>query len=261
MKIESRRNPRIKYVRRLQTSKRFRSQEHAFVAEGTRWLDESVRSQAEMRFVLYTADWITSTNRQEQLGELPAEAIEVSSDLMAAVSDLETSEGILAVLSMPDKHIPKDPAMLLIADGISDPGNLGAMIRTASAAGVDGVILAPGCVDAYNPKVVRGGMGAHLHIPLERLPWPDINALTSHLSNWIADKGNHTPYNRVDWTVPCSLTVGSEASGAGEMARGMFENRVSIPMNQEVESLNVAVAAGVILFEASRQRSAEGVGK
>lgn len=214
-----------------------------------------------MRFVLYTADWIASANRQEQLSELPVEAIEVSPDLMAAVSNLETSEGILAVLSMPEEKIPNDPAMLLIADGISDPGNLGAMIRTAVAAGVEGVILAPGCVDAYNPKVVRGGMGAHLHVPLERLAWPDIRALTSRLSNWIADKGDHTPYDRVDWTVPCTLTVGSEASGPSEMARGMFENRVSIPMNQKVESLNVAVAAGVILFEASRQRSAEGVGE
>jgi TrmH family RNA methyltransferase len=261
MKIESRQNPKIKYVRRLQTSKRFRSQENAFAVEGTRWLVESVRSQAEIRLVLCTDAWITSANREDQLGDLPVEVIEISSELMAAISALETSEGILAVLSKPDKQIPKDPMMLLIADGISDPGNLGAMVRTAAAAGADGVILAPGCVDAYNPKVVRGGMGAHLHIPLERLAWPDIAAMTAHLMNWVADKGDHTNFGQVDWSVPSSLIIGSEAFGPSDIARGMFEGRVSIPMNQEVESLNAAVATGIILFEASRQRSAEGVRK
>jgi len=258
MIIVSQKNPRIKNVRRLQSSKRFRRQEQAFVAEGTRWLSEILKSGNDLHLVLYTEDWRASRDHEELLRRVSAEALEVSPDVMASISELETSGGVLTVLPIAEKELPEKPTTLLIADGVADPGNLGAMLRTAAAAGIDGVILAPGCVDAYNPKVVRGGMGAHLHVAIRHLRWPYIKSLTSQMTNWIADSGEHTSYDQVDWTGPSSLIVGSEALGASETAREMFGNRVAIPMAGEVESLNVAVASGIILFEAVRQRSTRG---
>ncbi len=256
MVIVSHRNPRIKYVRRLQSSGRFRRRERAFVAEGTRWLSEIIQSGNEPQFVLFTEDWGASENHRHLLDRLTSEAIEISPEVMKDISDLETSEGILTVLPILQLPLPENPSIFLIADGISDPGNLGTMIRTATAAGTDGVILAPGCVDAYNPKVVRGGMGAHLQVAIHRLSWPQITSLTSHMTNWIAAAGDYVKYDQVDWKQPSSLIAGSEALGASETARQMFEKRVSIPMVRPMDSLNVAVASGIILFEAVRQRLA-----
>lgn len=258
MVIVSQRNPKVKYVRRLQSSGRYRRQERAFVAEGTRWLSEIVQSENEVRFVLFTQDWGASENHRQLLDRFSSEAIEISPEVMRDISDLEASEGILTVLPIMENPLPEKPTMFLIADGISDPGNLGTMIRTAAAAGTDGVILAPGCVDAYNPKVVRGGMGAHLQVPIQRQSWPQIASLTSHMSIWVAATGDYVNYDQVDWKEPSSLIVGNEAVGAGEAARQMFEKRVSIPMLRPMDSLNVAVASGIILFEAVRQRLAVG---
>jgi TrmH family RNA methyltransferase len=260
MVIVSQQNPKVKYVRRLQGSGRFRRKERAFVAEGTRWLSEIILSAGEIRFVLFTQDWGVSEDHRQLLDRLSSEVVEVSSEVMRGMSELETSEGILAVLPIMEHPLPEKPSMLLVADGISDPGNLGTMIRTAAAAGTDGVILAPGCVDAYNPKVVRGGMGAHLQFPIHRRSWPQIASLTSHMSNWVAASGDNVSYDQVDWKEPSSLIAGNEAIGAGETARQMFKNRVSIPMLRPMDSLNVAVASGIILFEAARQRSAVGAG-
>lgn len=258
MVIISQRNPKVKYVRRLQGSGRFRRQERAFVAEGTRWLSEIIQSKHEVRFVLFTQDWGASEDHRQLLDRLSSETVEVSLEVMRSMSELESSEGILAVLPIMENPPPEKPSMFLIADGISDPGNLGAMIRTAAAAGTDGVILAPGCVDAYNPKVVRGGMGAHLQVAIHRRSWPQIASLTSHMTNWVAATGDYVNYDQVDWKEPSSLIAGNEAVGACETARQMFENRVSIPMLRPMDSLNVAVASGIILFEAARQRLAAG---
>lgn len=254
MMIVSLQNPKIKYVRRLQSSGRFRRQEQAFVAEGTRWLSETVRSECEQRLVLYTEEWGASRDHRQLLDKLSCEKSEVSFEVMKGISELESSEGVIAIVSFIEILPPENPTMFLIADGISDPGNLGTMIRTAAAAGINRVILAPGCVDAYNPKVVRGSMGAHLKIAIQRLSWSQIEAETSQMTNWIAAAGNHVSYDEIDWTSPSSLIIGSEASGASITALKMFNGRVSIPMEREMDSLNVAVAAGVILFEGLRQR-------
>jgi TrmH family RNA methyltransferase len=135
---------------------------------------------------------------------------------------------------------------------VRDPGNLGTILRSAEAAGVGQVILAPGTVDLYNPKAVRGAMGAHFRLPVAGLDWPAIAGRLAGRAVWLADAAGETPYDQVDWAVPSALIVGGEAAGAGDQAAALATGRVSIPMAGGAESLNAAMAATVILFEAAR---------
>jgi len=178
----------------------------------------------------------------------------VSDKVMAACSDTETPPGILAVMPIPRLDLTPQPTFALIADALRDPGNLGTLLRSAAAADVDVVWLAPRTVDAYNSKVVRGAMGAHFRIPIEALEWDAIAARVSGMKVWLADGAADTAYAQVDWTKPCALIVGGEARGASDEAMQLANGRVRIPMARDVESLNAGVAASVILFEAARQR-------
>jgi TrmH family RNA methyltransferase len=173
---------------------------------------------------------------------------------MAACTDTKTPQGILAVFPIPQLRPRPHPTFTLIVDRLRDPGNLGTMLRTALAAGVERVLLAPGTVDAGKPKVVRAAMGAHLYLPIAVLGWDAINEAVTGSDVWLAAADGELPYTAVDWTRPVALIVGSEAIGAGHKAEALALARVSIPMSVGVESLNAAVAAAIILFEAVRQR-------
>ena len=181
----------------------------------------------------------------------------VSEPVMKACSDTVTPQGILAVLPIPDLPLPERPTLTLILDRVRDPGNLGAILRTALAAGVEQVLLASGTVDGSNPKVVRAAMGAHLRLPIAARRWGAIAEAVAGCDVWLATASGETVYTAVDWTRPVALIVGGEASGAGERAQALAQGQVSIPMAAGVESLNTAMATAVILFEAVRQRTAK----
>ena len=210
------------------------------------------------RLLFATADWLADPAQAELLSQLDVEVQPVSDEVMAAMSDTETPQGVLAVLGVVQRPFPSHPTFLLILDSIRDPGNLGTILRTAAAAGVDGVWLGPGCVDAYNPKVVRSSMGALLRLPLAGGGWPEITASAEKLTVYLAAADGERVYTAVDWTQPCALIIGSEASGAGRQAHQLAHERISIPIKSHTESLNAAVASAVILFEAVRQRSVIG---
>ena len=183
---------------------------------------------------------------------------------MTGCSDTETPQGVLAVLPFPRHGIPREPSLVLIVDRLRVPGNLGTILRTAAAAAVELVLLPPGTVDPYNPKTVRGGMGAHFRLPILQLDWEGVERHLAGLDVWLAAAGEGIRYDQVDWRRPVALIVGGEASGAGERAARLATGelggercggRVRIPMPGGMESLNAAVAAGVVLFEIVRQRS------
>ena len=252
--ITSVQNDRVKYVRSL-ARRRVRQREGRFVIEGTRLLDELVGAAIEPALVLYTEAWAEHPAGQRLLDLLrtPVEGIwPVSEAVMAASADTRTPQGVLAVVPFLD--LAPKPGLLLILDGIRDPGNLGTILRSAESAGVGEVLLAPGTVDLYNPKVVRGAMGAHLRLPVLSQDWPAIGEQAGDRAVWLADAAAQTAYHVVDWTQPSALIVGGEAFGAGQEAAELATGRVSIPMAGEAESLNAAMAATVILFEAARQR-------
>jgi TrmH family RNA methyltransferase len=145
---------------------------------------------------------------------------------------------------------------VLILDGLRDPGNLGTILRTAAAAGIDAVLLAPGSVDPYNDKALRAGMGAHFRIPVVSQKWDEIAATCAGLSVYLADMHGDVAYDAADWSNGWALIIGGEAHGASEAAAALATagaGRVYIPMAAATESLNAASAAAVILFEAARQ--------
>ena len=204
--------------------------------------------------MFYTEAWAASPAGGRLLPLLkPADQGDwlVSEVVLAACSDTETPQGVLAVV--PFQSIQARPGLILILDQIRDPGNMGAILRSAEASGAGQVILAPGTVDLYNPKVVRGGMGAHFRLPVAVLDWPAIARRVADRAVWLADAAGETLCDQVDWTAPSALIVGGEAAGAGDQATTLATGRVSIPMAGGAESLNAAMAATVILFEAARQ--------
>lgn len=255
--ITSSSNPKIKRLRRLQSDRRFRRREGAYVIEGTRWLVELIQAEIKPNLVLVTGAWLQAEDNDALLEALPPSPIQqVSDQVMASVSDMESPAGILAEVPVTPIPLPAEHSLLLVLDRLANPGNLGAILRTATAAGVDGVLLAPGCVDLYNPKVVRAGMGAHLRLPIQVAGWSQISQLLAGSALWLSVVEGGVIYHEINWLKPSAVLIGGEAAGASSEARRLSGNLVNIPMHRKTESLNAAVAAGIILFEAARQRTA-----
>jgi TrmH family RNA methyltransferase len=250
--ITSLANAKVKYVRRLQSERRFRGREQAFVVEGNRWLTEFLQTTQSPSLILHTAVW--QDHHASILQQLNAPSQLVSDEVMAAISDTETPSGVVAVVPIQPQPLPQQPTLLLVLDNVTNPGNLGTILRSAAAAGADGVLLGPGCVDAYNPKVVRGGMGAHLRLPVHHVTWDKVAKIGAGMFVWLATAEGEYPYTTVSWQQPSAIIIGGEASGPGPEARELANGRIRIPMHNQTESLNAAVAASVILFEAARQR-------
>jgi RNA methyltransferase, TrmH family len=251
--ITSAQNERIKYVRSL-ARRQIRQREGRFVVEGTRLAGEVVRAGIQPALVLYTPLWGESPAGQCLLPALcPARegCFLVSESVMAACADTRTPQGILAVL--PVLHLAPGCGLILIVDGLRDPGNLGTILRSAEAVGVGQVLLAPGTVDLYHPKVVRGAMGAHFRLPAEEHDWPAIAGRVTGRRVWLADTAGGEAYDAVDWTAPSALIIGGEAAGASHEAAALATGCVVIPMAGGAESLNAAMAATVLLFEEARQ--------
>ncbi|MBP6472867.1 MAG: RNA methyltransferase [Chloroflexi bacterium] len=246
----------MKYVVRLQGERRFRWRERAFVVEGTRWLSELAAEGHPLKLVFCTEDWRSSDNHEAILQQVAVPVQMVSPAVMAELSDTETAPGVLSVADMGLRPFPSSPTLLLVLDGVANPGNLGTILRTAAAAGVDGVLLGPGCVDPFNPKVLRGSMGAHLRLPIQDVDWTEMAGVLAGLTVWLADVAEGVAYTAVNWRSPSALVIGSEARGVGNEAVGVANGRCTIPMHAATESLNAAMAAGIILFEAARQRQA-----
>ncbi len=180
---------------------------------------------------------------------------ELAPAVFATLSDTVTSQGLIAVLPIPHPTLPSQPTLALLLDRVRDPGNLGTILRSAEAAGADLVLLTRGCADAYGPKAVRAGMGAHFRLPLvSNVSWEAAYRHLSGCAIWLADARGPYAYDAIDWTGPSALILSSETAGPAAEAVGISLGRVAIPMAGAAESLNVAMAATVLLFEAGRQR-------
>lgn len=256
--ISSTHNPRIQLVRSLLSDRQARASTQAFVLEGVRLVEEAVRTDWPLEQVLF--DESLSDRGRALLDACRQKGIpceEVARRVLESISDTGNSQGILAVAKMKDLPIEPHPDFVLIADSIRDPGNLGTLLRTAAAAGVDLVLLTPGTADAFNPKVVRSAMGAHFHLPIQTMSWGNIAAqFKPELKFYLAEMESSSPIWDVELRHPLAVVIGGEAEGAGEEARRLADLAVHIPMSARTESLNAAVAAGIILFEVVRQRKA-----
>lgn len=251
--ITSPQNQKLKLIRSLQGRAKTRRKENAFLVEGVRLFEEVVSAKWKIRFVLY--DRSLSERGRELLQFLEdVEIEEVDSVLLKSVSDTENSQGILALLDNSPLPMPNSPDFLLILDKIRDPGNLGTLIRTAAAAGVDAVILPPNTTDAFAPKVLRAGMGAHFRIPIISMGWDEIKTQVAGLTVFLAEMEGDLPYTEASLNQGCAVIIGGEADGASQSARDLADAEIYIPMKDETESLNAAVAGAILIFEVVRQR-------
>ncbi|MEQ8672119.1 MAG: RNA methyltransferase [Aggregatilineales bacterium] len=251
--VVSLQNDKVKLAYGLQNRTRTRQKERKIVLEGTRLVRDAIERNNKPLFVLFQPENVDF----ELIAELQNrnfQLIPVNAEVMAHVSDTQNPQGIVAVFPMPMPTLPKKPRRVLILDNVRDPGNMGAMLRTAAAAGVDVVILSPGCADAYNPKALRSGMGAHFRVPTAEAEWHEITSYCEGMNIYLTAGDGNLTYDSVDWKADWAVIIGSEAHGVGEKAEILAQKRIRIPMAAKTESLNAVVAAGVVLFEAVRQR-------
>jgi TrmH family RNA methyltransferase len=253
--LTSPKNPKIQRIVRLQSQARVRRREGVFIVEGVRLTEEAFLAGWQPELVLYSEQ--LSSRGQQLVSGFQARGVEVlavSSQVMRAASDTHTPQGILTVLPIPEMVIPAPLKFAFIPDGVRDPGNLGTMLRTALAAGVDAVLYPLGTVDPYAPKVVRSAMGAHFHLPIVNSSWDQIRTITAPLHAYLADASAELSCYDADFSVPLALIIGGEADGAGNQARTLAVTSVKIPMPGPMESLNAAAAGAVLMFEVNRQR-------
>lgn len=256
--ITSTRNPKIQWIKALQTRSRRRKEDGVFVVEGVRLAEEALRSgwQIELGLVSPADDErLQRLIAALQERQIPLE--EVSPAVLQAVSDTEAPQEILLVVKHQNLPLPQKLSFVLVVDGLRDPGNLGTILRSAAAAAVDAVLIPPGSVDLTSPKVVRAAMGAHFRLPLVRLNWDEIAQVCRkhRLTVFLADAQGNVAYDQADFRQPFLLIIGGEAEGASPPARSLAHHRVFIPMPGKMESLNAAVSAAILLFEAVRQRN------
>lgn len=256
--ITSRRNPKIKMVRALLGRAKERRETGAFVVEGIRLVEEAANGDWRFELGLYDES-LSDRGRHlvERLRLNGVEMEEISPHLMKSLSETETPQGILAVLRISRLPISAQLDFVLIPDQIRDPGNLGTLLRTAAAAGVQAVLIPPETTDAFAPKVLRSGMGAHFRLPVHSPSWEEIRGYTKGLQVYLADMQGQSCWE-TDLRQPLALIVGGEVAGASENARKLATKHLSIPMSGVVESLNAGVAGSVLMFEVVRQRNLAG---
>ena len=258
--ITSFKNPKIQLFRELLASRKSREEHSACVIEGVRLSEEAVRSGVLPETVLFTDE--LSSRGVELLRSIPGDRttfIKIPPDLMRKISATEADQGLMLIIPLQSSPTIGKFDFVLILDEVKDPGNTGTILRTASAAGTQAVIMAPGCVDPFSPKVLRSGMGAHFNIPIITLTWPEITEFCkrpgNNLSVCLAESGSGTSMWTVDLRQPIAIVIGSEADGASLEAKQAANTVINIPMPGGSESLNASIAAGILLYEVVRQRS------
>nr|NSL49736.1 RNA methyltransferase [Dendrosporobacter quercicolus DSM 1736]SDL49152.1 RNA methyltransferase, TrmH family [Dendrosporobacter quercicolus] len=261
--ITSLQNSTVKLAASLKQRKH-REATGLFMAEGVRLVEEAIGSNWRIESCLYTEQALANQRVQAIINTLSARdcrLLAVSGAVYAKISDTEQPQGIMTLIRRNSQALSSvldtDQALLVILDGLQDPGNLGAVIRTADAAGATAVILTKGCTDLYAGKAVRSTMGSLFHIPLvEGVIYEDLIHLLQEqdialLATSLASARN---YLAADYKQPVAIVFGNEGQGVNPVLLDKAEERIYIPILGRAESLNVAAAAAVILYEAVRQR-------
>jgi len=233
-----------------------RERRSQFVAEGVRTVEELLRSPLAVHGVLYTTALKQAARGAALLDELARraiESVEVDEKDFVSAADTEHPQGILAVADVPARALASltlaKTTRILVLDAIQDPGNAGTLVRTAAALGVAAVVALPGTADIWNAKAVRSGVGAHFRVPALHVSPEELTSYLAaeHIALWGADAGGE-PVSAVTAPARLALAVGNEGAGLSAAIRGPSEKIVGLPMSAEVESLNVSVAAGIMLW-------------
>lgn len=257
--ITSSGNAQIKNVIALQKKSKARNEQDVFVVEGIKMFTELPRERIVSVFV--SESFLGENEQRKMLEGVKYEC--VSDKVFKEISDTFTPQGILAVVkqyhySFDDlMNNAKKAPMLMVLEELQDPGNLGTILRTGEGAGITGVIMSKGCVDIYNSKVIRSTMGTVFRVPFmytDDLP-EVIQIIKEKCTVYAAYlKGSRYKYDECDYTKGTAFIIGNEAKGLSAEIAGLADERIIIPMQGQVESLNAAVAASILMYEGYRQR-------
>ncbi|HMI07353.1 MAG TPA: RNA methyltransferase [Flavobacterium sp.] len=266
--ISSIQNPFIKSLVQLQEKARSRRQTGTFLIEGQREISLAVKGGYEIETVLFYPELISDTSvsqlvQQSQINKLTNSQIpliEINREVFEKLAYRDTTEGVIAVaksksLGLSDLKLSDNP-LILIAEATEKPGNIGALLRTADAANLDAVIIANPKGDLYNPNIVRSSVGCLFTNNIATGSTSEIIAFLKerNINFYCATLQNATNYDTQDYTQPTALVVGTEATGLTQEWRDAATQNIIIPMQGQIDSMNVSVAAAILIFEARRQR-------
>jgi TrmH family RNA methyltransferase len=259
MDIISIANPRVKQWVQLM-DKKGRDKQGKFVVEGIHLVNEALLAQVKIECIIYSISQGIPKEIHRDKADSQTEWIGVSDAVLAKCSDTITPQGVFAVVHKWESDIQRimsdQQALVIAIDGIQDPGNLGTIIRSADAVGATGVVIGKGSVDLYNPKTVRATMGSLFHLPIVEsdleVVLPQVSKMSVDIISTGLDAERHCYAE--DFTKGIWIIVGNEGQGVSAAVSPFVNRQVLIPMAGQAESLNVAMAATIILYEALRQR-------
>ncbi len=255
--ITGRANPQIKNIMRLTKKPDERRKQGIFLVEGVRMYEEAPPEQI-------TEVWVSQSflKKEENQNRLAGRDYrEVSDDIFKRISDTQTPQGILCMVRRPRYELSDltdaGPAHLLLLEDIRDPGNLGTMFRTAEGAGATGVIMNQTCADLFSPKTIRSTMGSVFRVPFYITE--DLRAVVRELKQkkitvYAAHLNGNKCYDTFDYREGCGFLIGNEGAGLKEETAALADEYLRIPMEGSLESLNAAMAAGILMYEVNRQR-------
>lgn len=257
--ITSAQNPYIKSLVQLQEKAKARRQHGTFLIEGQREIELALKGGYEIETILFLPELIAK-NQIDEWSNTPINLIEISREVYQKLAYRDTTEGIIAVAQtknhrLEDLQLPENP-LILVMEAIEKPGNIGAMLRTCDAANVDAVILANPKTDLYNPNIVRSSVGCLFTNQIATASTEDVISFLykKNITIFGATLQNSQFYHTQDYTKATALVVGTEATGLTTAWREGNVRNIIIPMQGEIDSMNVSVASAILIFEAKRQR-------
>ena len=257
--ITSVQNPYIKSLVQLQEKAKVRKQTGTFLIEGQREIELALKGGYEIETILICTD-LAQPSENLKIPRSEHQIIEISKEVYQKLAYRDTTEGILAIaktklLALSDLKLSKNP-LILVGEAIEKPGNVGAILRTADAANIDAVIIANPKSDLYNPNIIRSSVGCLFTRQIAVGTTEEVIAYlkANNITIYSATLQDSTEYHTQNYNTPSALVVGTEATGLSEKWRTESTKNIIIPMQGEIDSMNVSVAAAILLFEAKRQR-------
>ncbi len=262
LEISSTKNPLIKNIKSLYNRKG-RWSNQLFIIEGIKIIEEAICNDIDIEYILFTDKLLYTEDGEVFLQSIKDryKVAHINESLFNEISDTENPQGIIAVakfnIPILSEVLKKDKLSLIFLDGVQDPGNMGTIIRSCDAFNLDGIILGKGSVDPYNPKVVRATMGSIFRVPLylSEDPLSTLSTLSDYGLNILSTSldGSEPIYN-IDYNESFVLVIGNESRGVEESILKQSDKLIKIPMPGSAESLNVGVAASIIMYEAMKSK-------
>ncbi len=260
--ISSPQNPEIKNLIQLQEKSRKRRKEKLFPVEGIRETGLALKGGFSLKKLFFCQDLFPQEKLIEFTEKQDPEIIEISLEIYRKLSYRSSTEGLISVFksrenSLKNLKLEKENPLILVAEAPEKPGNIGALLRTADAAALDAVIIANPKTDLYNPNIIRSSVGGVFTIPVATGSTKEIIDFLQHklIKIYAAALQASKEYQKIDFTGPAAIVVGTEAEGLSEKWLENSTQNIIIPMQGKIDSMNVSVAAGILIFEAKRQRA------